>query len=748
MASRKNRKSGKKPKRKAKLTGKQARLRRANQLVNRAWDCEDPREQIALAREAIELSDECSNAWVLLGDIAPNDEESLPLYERAVVAADKHLGPTTIAKLDGGERFIDDCDPWFLAHVELAHCLRRLGRLPEAIERYERLLRITPHEDVGVRNCLAATLLREKRDDELSKLLKQYAHDDSTYWRFTHVLTHFRRRGNTLHTDRLLNKAIESNSFVLDYLASLKELPSEIPEYFPPGSEAEAIWYVNGFLRYWQKTPDAITWIRSELQNRRLADSILRDVMPDTRMYWPYLKKRVAELPVSKHPDWTIDLVRMPVEDEDGNRPWMIFITDPQAGVPLGMEAFLERPSDPDVFEVLVKAMLEPANGSPSRPEVLRMKRKGFFTLWHKRLGKVGIDCKLVKHLPEVDRALDIVKKDEERRQLATLEGAISDDRLRQLPLAQGEMWLASVRKLTVSLRVAGGVLRPYVRMLMDLTNETMLLSDLSDDEEIPEDWLKEGLALAMLSPGAGDPRRPAIINVCPEDDVTGLGNWLGGLGIECGVVDDPEPVDALVEDLANQLTGPGRPPALVKTTGMTTELVAALCDAAWSFYVSRPWDRIPGDAILKIECDAWESGPWYANVMGQLGIELGLALYEDPGLLQRLVSGQISDEEMARQMSSLALSYSEKYDMAPDDVDAIEKHGWPVADDQAWPNVVRINPGISRRAALPWEVELLIACLRAIPTTLTGTHVRTGWGEVETAGRTVRIRVSLVDAG
>ncbi|WP_197443981.1 DUF6930 domain-containing protein [Maioricimonas rarisocia] len=744
MASRKNRKSGKKPKRKAKLTGKQARLRRANQLVNRACDCEDPQEQIALAREAIELSDECSSAWVLLGDIAPTDEESLPLYERAVVAADKHLGTKAIAQLDAGERFIDDWDPWFCAHADLAHCLRSLGRLSEAIGRFERLLRIIPHEEVGVRNCLAATLLHEERDDDLSELLKQYAHDDSTYWRFTHVLTHFRRRGNTLHTDRLLNKACESNRFVLVYLSSLKELPREIPEFQPPGSEAEAIWYVKEFLRYWQQTPGAIDWIRSELQNRLLAESLLGDLRQNSGIYWQGLMPRVAELPVSKHPDWTIDLVRMPVEDEDGNRLWVVFITDPRPGVPLGMESFLERPSDPEVFEVLLKAMLEPVNGSPSRPAVLRMKRKGFFSAWQKRLGKVGIDCKLVKELPEIDRSLEIVQLDEDRRQLATQEDALSDDRLRELPLQENAVWRVAARQLPTWLNIEGEMVRPYVRLVVDLTEAKILQSDLSEGETLPDGWLKEGLAITMLSPGVGDPRRPAAIEFDPEAPTDGLEDWLGGLDVAFAKVEETEPIDYLLADLTGHLTGPGRPPSLVNTAGMTTELVATLCDAAWSFYVSRPWDRIPGDAILKIECDAWKSGPWYANVMGQLGMELGLALYEDPGLLQRLVAGQISDEEMARQMSSLTLSYSEKYDMAPDDVDAIETHGWPVADDQAWPNVVRINPGISRRAALPWEVELLIACLRAIPTTLTGTGVRTGWGEVETVGRTVRIQVSL----
>ena len=49
---------------------------------------------------------------------------------------------------------------------------------------------------------------------------------------------------------------------------------------------------------------------------------------------------------------------------------------------------------------------------------------------------------------------------------------------------------------------------------------------------------------------------------------------------------------------------------------------------------------------MIRIECDRYESGPWFAVIMGQSGLTLGLALYEDLALLRRMWAGKLSDEE------------------------------------------------------------------------------------------------------
>ncbi len=109
-------------------------------------------------------------------------------------------------------------------------------------------------------------------------------------------------------------------------------------------------------------------------------------------------------------------------------------------------------------------------------------------------------------------------------------------------------------------------------------------------------------------------------------------------------------------------------------------------------------------------------SGPWFAVIMGQSGMSLGLALYEDLDLLCRLITGDASDEENARRTSALSLTYGEAFELAGKDIDALERHGWPIAGPEAYPTVMRVNPGLAIRVPLKWELELLCGCLECIP--------------------------------
>jgi len=128
----------------------------------------------------------------------------------------------------------------------------------------------------------------------------------------------------------------------------------------------------------------------------------------------------------------------------------------------------------------------------------------------------------------------------------------------------------------------------------------------------------------------------------------------------------------------------------------------------------------VPGDTVIKVECDKFQSGPWYAVVMGQSGVQQGLAIYEDLAALQAMISGDASEEENSRSMSVLSMMFSEAFEISVRELDAAEKHGWTVAGPEAYPLVLRVNPGLAMRPPLVWELELLEGCLRMIPEFLT----------------------------
>jgi hypothetical protein len=145
-------------------------------------------------------------------------------------------------------------------------------------------------------------------------------------------------------------------------------------------------------------------------------------------------------------------------------------------------------------------------------------------------------------------------------------------------------------------------------------------------------------------------------------------------------------------------------------------EQVSSFYEAAAHFYEQAPWKKVGYEAAIQAECAKFQSGPWYAVVMGQSGLTLGLALYEDLKALQRMWAGDFGDEANARQTVGMSVTFGEETDIPVADLDAAKKYGWRVSRPDAYPSVIHKDQGMSMRPPLAWELELMEGCLRAIP--------------------------------
>jgi hypothetical protein len=50
-----------------------------------------------------------------------------------------------------------------------------------------------------------------------------------------------------------------------------------------------------------------------------------------------------------------------------------------------------------------------------------------------------------------------------------------------------------------------------------------------------------------------------------------------------------------------------------------------------------RWWRKVGYESAIQVECDKYQSGPWYAVLMGRSGLSMGLAVYEDLKLLRKM---------------------------------------------------------------------------------------------------------------
>ena len=147
-------------------------LDKAQELMYQAFGTPDPEEQVKLAKQAIDLSPDCADAYVLLAEHTKSRKEALDLFEKGVAAGERALGPKAFQEDVGHFWSLLETRPYMRAREGLASKLWTMGRRDEAIKHLQDMLRLNPGDNQGVRYTLAGWLLAEGRDEELASLVK------------------------------------------------------------------------------------------------------------------------------------------------------------------------------------------------------------------------------------------------------------------------------------------------------------------------------------------------------------------------------------------------------------------------------------------------------------------------------------------------------------------------------------------------------------------------------------------------
>jgi tetratricopeptide (TPR) repeat protein len=248
-------------------------LERAQDLIYEAFETESSRKRVQLAKKALKVSPDCADAYVLLAEEdAGSLEEARELYQKGVEAGERALGRETFEEEAGHFWGILETRPYMRARQGLAVCLWELGDREEAIEHYREMLDLNPGDNQGIRYELAGYLLDEEMDKELGELLERYEEDASAFWVYTRALWRFRKEGDTEEPTVALKEAIETNPYVPLYLLGHKSLPGALPELIGFGDESEAVAYFARALTGWLRTPQALEWLRQNVDERLLAE--------------------------------------------------------------------------------------------------------------------------------------------------------------------------------------------------------------------------------------------------------------------------------------------------------------------------------------------------------------------------------------------------------------------------------------------------------------------------------------------
>jgi tetratricopeptide (TPR) repeat protein len=238
---------------------------RAQDVMYQAWEESNPARRISLAHQALKISPDCADAYVLLAEEeADTLQRALDLYQKGMTAGRRALGEDYFKGNTGYFWGLLETRPYMRALEGKASCLWQLGRRQDALEIYYEMLHLNPGDNQGVRYMLADLLLSMDRDTDLAKLLRQFKDDTSAVWCFTQALLEFRKAGASPKANRLIQAALEFNPHVLPYLSIKKRIPKRLPDYIGFGDENEASVYAANHLNYWRRTPGALDWLQGQ----------------------------------------------------------------------------------------------------------------------------------------------------------------------------------------------------------------------------------------------------------------------------------------------------------------------------------------------------------------------------------------------------------------------------------------------------------------------------------------------------
>lgn len=192
-----------------------ADLDRAQELMYQAWNESNPAKRIALAHQAVSISPDCADAYVLLAEEeADTIGRALEYYREGVAAGERALGPDYFENAVGMFWGILETRPYMRARMGLADTLWRLNRKEDAVAHYRDLLRLNEGDNQGVRYLLVDLLLDLGHDEDVTQLLRKYRGDWSAVWHYTAALLEFRKSGASAKARKALSKALEQNPHV------------------------------------------------------------------------------------------------------------------------------------------------------------------------------------------------------------------------------------------------------------------------------------------------------------------------------------------------------------------------------------------------------------------------------------------------------------------------------------------------------------------------------------------------------
>lgn len=282
------------------------------------------------------------------------------------------------------------------------------------------------------------------------------------------------------------------------------------------------------------------------------------------------------------------------------------------------------------------------------------------------------------------------------------------------------ETWLCTARRApTWIMPEDRPPYRPYVVLVLEQESEKIRRTDLQEERPTP-DVVLEVLIKAMRPSllrtlvGFGRRRRPARILLDDAGLVRALAPQLAEIDVRCDYRAKLPLAEATLREMEAHMTKREPIPGLLSVPGATRPLVEELFAAAADYYRQAPWRWIDNADPIEVRYPL-DGRTRYAVVLGSGRETFGLSLYESKDDLRMLFTSP-EPEQTAGRMPWFSLVFEEATAMSFDDLDAMERYGWPVAGERAYPLAIKATPASEFDIPSASEMLWLAATLRVLP--------------------------------
>lgn len=647
------------------------------------------------AERAIESCPQSIEGYMRLAELEPSPEKVAEIYRKAVSNCTWYTEATISDLADPDSDFA----VYLRCRVQMSDHLWNYGQRVDSVEHLQELQAVDPEDYSEAAFRLGFRLFDLGWDEELAELLGacEFGKPGAAFALLLAFVT-FCNHGDCDAARESIGLAHRLNPSLMDYLLGDGTLQfEEWLEYTEPDEIAEAIQISSIALPIARNQPKLLRWIRETIhfkspermttrEDRQLAiQSLTR--LGQVEETWILGMQRAADL-------------------------WIVLVYSLEEEMTVRIESFESKPSKADLWDMVMDSMRAP-NGEPRRPKKLIVSSSTLAKDWNKRCAKLSIDCVVD---PEKPIPPDLYGKYAELFLNAEESVELSEDllqRVESLPQLDRH-WLLGIYQPPLWITDQVTPRRPVMAVVMDAEIGIVLMQEISDTLD---DQLIINALFKCFERSFGDlgPHRPRSIHVhafCDwdRDEVELLLERLNIDLIDATSVEQSA-VEEYVEELIRNVGGPENRDSLIDHDGVTPEDVGTLFQSAARFWKNAPWRIVPGDRAIEIRSPLFQGTTWYAVVVGQMGMNLGLVMYESKEALDAVM--MYSDEAVP---DGVFLNFLEKFEIPAIDLWFQEKYEWTIAGDEAYPLLERALPEHQFRRPNRHELLAMDVALRIIP--------------------------------